>query len=160
MANYDFVIPYDARMEAWLEERGWPHPKARSSNRLPTRQETIDAIAATGVFDAEVSDDAHVFVVRKDEQRSGAYETRIEFSNREPLADSPPALTMHGSFEAELLLLELLAHSCGQLILCPDTGSPAVVVEPGMNTGEVFRLWRDAVQQQDPWAHFYRNLGY
>jgi hypothetical protein len=44
MGNFDLVMPYDSRMESWLGENGYPHPKAKPDNRYPTKQEIFDAI--------------------------------------------------------------------------------------------------------------------
>ena len=59
MSNYNFVMPYCAEMEASLVEKNYPHPTVKPLNRLPSKQDVIDAILSTGwldVKDAECND--------------------------------------------------------------------------------------------------------
>jgi hypothetical protein len=67
---------------------------------------------------------------------------------------------MHGDFEVELELLAILSRRCGQLLLYPDTGNPAVIVLPGMDVGRAFKLWEAALEQEDSWEYFYSRMGY
>jgi len=163
MSNYDFVRPYDARMKTWLAARGYPHPNVKPRNRFPTRQELFDAIEASGTLETEGfdfdDDEEEFFAVEIGTPRSKGYEIRIQCFDG--LGESSnDAITMHGNIRTELTLLELLSHTCGQLLLYPDTGDPAVVVEPGMDVARVYSLWTNANRQLDPWEYFYRNMGY
>jgi hypothetical protein len=60
----------------------------------------------------------------------------------------------------ELQLLEILSHDCGQLLLYPDTGAPAVIVEPGLDVKRVGSLWEASLKQDDCWAYFYERIGH
>jgi hypothetical protein len=100
-----------------------------------------------------------LFVVAIDAAPSKAYEIRIDCFDGLGGSDSD-AIRMHGSFQTELKLLEILSHTCGQLVLYPDTGDPAVVVEPGMDVEKVYRLWTKAIGQLGSWEYFYRHMGY
>jgi hypothetical protein len=103
MANFDLVLPYDERMEAWLWERGYPHPKANLHNRFPSKQEIFDAIVSTGTLEVEDAEKVDSFAVRKG-TKGGGYEMRIGCSNWEQLgASEVGSFTMHGGFfETEL----------------------------------------------------------
>ncbi len=161
MANFDFVLPYDERMEAWLREKGYPYPKADPQNRFPTKEELLDAIVSTGTLEVESAEERDFFAVRKGTTGRG-YEIRIGCSNWDRLSKSDTdSITMHGDFfKTELLVLEILSHKCGQLLLYPDTGCPAVIVQPGMDAGRTAKLWEDSHEQADSWQYFYGNMGY
>ncbi|MGE5195680.1 MAG: hypothetical protein ACM3U2_24575 [Deltaproteobacteria bacterium] len=162
VANYDFVFPYDARMETSLRQEQYPHPVPSPRNRFPTKQEVIDAIARSGVLRVEEEEADEFFAVWKSSRVGGEYATRISCCpdwNRLGKRDTD-SITMHGDFRAELILVEIPSHKCGQLVLHPDTGCPAVIVEPGMDVERVAALWDDAVEQRDSWAYFYARMGY
>lgn len=161
MANFDFVMPYDARMETFLREKGYPYPKAHPHNRFPTKQELFDAISSTGTHRVECAEEADFFVVRRGTTDKG-YEIRIGCSNWEHLGTSETdSFTMHGGpFRTELIVLEIVSHQCGQLVLYPDTGSPAVIIQTGMDTERTAKVWEDAHTQDDSWGYFYRIMGY
>lgn len=161
MANYDFVTPYDAAMAQWLKEQGYPHPIVRASNRFPAKEEIQQAIAKTGSLEVQDAEAREFFAVKKGTERGKGYETRVGCSDWDRLGQSSKdSITMHGSFRAELLIVEMLSHRCGQLLLYPDTGDPAVIVEPGMDVDRVFRLWKEATARADSWEHFFANAGY
>jgi hypothetical protein len=149
MANYDFVMPYKSEMEAWLRKNGYPHPKVNPLNRLPIRQEIFDAIASVGWLAVEDDDSEEFFAVPK-ENPARSYEIRI--------GEGSESITMHGHFKTELLIVEILSHRCGQLLLYPDTGSPAVIVQPGIDIEVTDRLWREAEQRRDSWEYFFARM--
>jgi hypothetical protein len=161
MANFDLVLPYDKRMETWLREKEYPHPEAVPHNRFPTKQEIFDAIVSTGTLEVECAEQVDFFAVRKGIEGRG-YEIRIGCSKWDRLgASDTDSITMHGGFfKTELVILEILSHKCGQLLLYPDTGSPAVIVQPGMDAEKTDRLWHEAHNQEDSWAYFYQNMEY
>jgi hypothetical protein len=161
MANFDLVLPYDKRMETWLREKGYPHPKAKPHNRFPTKQEIFDAIVNTGTLEVQCAEQVDFFAVRKGTGDRG-YEIRIGCSNWDSLGTSETdSFTMHGgSFRTELIVLEILSHKCGQLLLYPDTGCPAVIAQPGMDVEKTDQLWHEAHNQEDSWAYFFTNMGY
>jgi hypothetical protein len=161
MANFDLVLPYDERMEVWLRERRYPFPRATPHNRIPTKQEIIDAIESTGTHEVECAGERDFFAVRKGAVGRG-YEIRIGCSNWKRLgASATDSFTMHGGFfKTELVVLEILPHKCGQLLLYPDTGSPAVIIQPGMDVERTDRIWHEAHQEDDSWTYFYENMGY
>jgi hypothetical protein len=160
MANHDFVTPYDARMEAWLEKQGFPHPKANPQNRFPTKKELFGAVAETGALEVQFAEKREFFAVKKGTKPGGGYEIRIGCRDWDRLgAAATDSITMHGYFQVELLLLEILSRECGQLLLYPDTGAPAVIVHSGMDTGKVYEAWTDSLKQRDCWDYFYRNIG-
>jgi hypothetical protein len=160
VANFDMVMPYDTRMETWLNEQGFPHPKSSPANRFPTKQEIFDAVARTGSLQVESAEQGEFFVVKKGAKCGGGYEIRIGCVNWDQLgAKDTDSITMHGYFKTELLLLELLSHKCGQLLLYPDTGDPAVIVHPDMDTEMIYKAWVECTKRPDSWECFYRDLG-
>jgi hypothetical protein len=162
MANYDFVLPYVSEFEIWLRDRGYPHPVPQPGNRFPTKQEVLDAIVSTGTLQVDQDDEREFFAVKKGAEPGGGYEIRIGCSDWEALGESPrDSITMHGgSMTVELMLLEMLSHKCGQLLLYPDTGAPAIIVQPGMNAEGIAELWKESCEQSDPWKYFYEEAGY
>ena len=114
MANFDLVLPYDKRTEAWLREKRYPHPNANPQNRFPTKQEIFDAVRSTGTLEVECAEARDFFVVKKGVEGRG-YEIRIGCSNWDTLGGSETdSFTMHGGFfKTELLVLEILSHKCG-----------------------------------------------
>lgn len=159
MANFDFVMPYDARMEAWLSEQEYPHPRIGPLNRFPTKEEIFEAVMATGTLEVQCADEVDFFVVERGTKPNGAYQIRIGCSNWDQLGTSEnDSFTMHGFFKTELELLKILSHKCGQLLLYPDTGSPAVIVHPGMDVEMIEKLWDESHDQQDPWRYFYERI--
>jgi len=148
-------------MESWLTLHEYPHPQVKAGNRLPTKVEIINAIEMTGSFRAQDVDRKEFFAISREPAPGGEYEVRIGCSDWERLNISGNAsITMHGNFEVELTLLEILSHRCGQLLLYPDTGDPCVVVEPGMDVGTVFALWKEAIKRIDAWQYFFGRMNY
>ena len=161
MANHDLVFPYDARMETSLRDNRFPHPAPSPGNRFPTKQEVIDAIARSGTLRVEEEEADEFFAVWRAPRVAGEYATRIRCNDWDRLGEKETdSIAMHGDFRAELILIEILSHTCGQLVLYPDTGCPAVIVEPGMEVERVAALWHDALEQSDCWAYFYERMGY
>jgi hypothetical protein len=160
MANHDFVTPYDARMETWLHQKGYPHPTVSPGNRFPAKQEIIEAIRNSGSLEVEDADAREFFAVKKESRASSRdYEIRIGCDDWDRLGETTTdSITMHGYFKVELLLLEILSHKCGQLLIYPDTGDPAVIVEPRMDVERVYQFWQDAIRQPDSWQHFFGNI--
>jgi hypothetical protein len=149
-------------METSLREEQYPHPVPSPANRFPTKQEIIDAISRSGAFRVEDEEADEFFAVPKTSHVAGEYATRISCCpDWDRLGGKETdSITMHGDLRAELVLLEILSHKCGQLVLHPDTGCPAVIVEPGMDVERAAALWDDAVEQNNCWAYFYERMGY
>jgi hypothetical protein len=161
MSNYDFVMPYDVRMEAWLNEQGYPAPRVSPQNRFPTKQEILEAVVSVGTLELQDSDADEFFVIKKGTKVGGGYQIRIGCSDWGALGSSDTgSITMNGYLVTELTLLEILSRDCGQLLLYPDTGAPAVIVQPGMDAEKISELWNDAYDRQDSWEYFYAGSGY
>lgn len=161
MANYNYVMPYEGWMEADLEEKGYAHPKVGPGNRFPTKQEVFDAISGSGALEVSDAEEYEFFAQLKGTGRGGAYKIRIGCADWDRLGQADTdSITMHGEFDTEVALLESLSHQCGQLVLYPDTGCPAVIIEPGLDVERICRLWHESVNEDDSWDYFYRNAGY
>jgi hypothetical protein len=66
---------------------------------------------------------------------------------------------MHGGFfKTELLLVKILSRKCGQLLVYPDTGSPAVIVEPDMDIHRTEKVWQESHDLPDPRKYFYEKM--
>jgi hypothetical protein len=162
VSNYDMMVPYDERMASWLKERGYSCPAVAAMNRFPRKEEVIRAIESTGRLTVENGDRKEFFAVKKGTKPGGGYEIRIHCSNWARVGESDTdSIMMHGAnMTVQLILLEILSHICGQLLIYPDTGAPAIIVEPRMDTERIARLWEDSLKQHDCWDYFYRNVGH
>jgi hypothetical protein len=162
MANYDFVLPYSEEFDKWLLDRGYPHPIANPGSRFPTKQEVIDAILSIGTLRVERAEEKEFFAVNMESNANGVYEIRIGCSDWDSLGQSDKdSITMHGGcIGLELMLLEVLSHRCGQLLLHPDTGAPAIIVQPDMDSKGIAWLWKEACKQSNPWKYFYEKVRY
>ena len=128
MANWHLVVAYDERATEWLAAEGYRHPPARPGNRLPTRDEIEEAARALGI-----GPDAPL---------------RVEGVG---VADS---FTVRGDLVLELRLLRRLSERSGQLWVYPDSGSPAIVVDPTTDPEAVAAAWLQSQAAEDPWAAF------
>jgi hypothetical protein len=58
------------------------------------------------------------------------------------------------------MLLERLSRRCGQLVVYPESGAPAVIVEYGMDIETVYNLWSASLKHDDAGRFFFDNEGY
>ena len=157
VANYDFIFPYVTEFASELRERRYHVPPVWSGNRFPTKFEIIQAILSIGEFDVKGAEQEEFFVVKKDASARDAYEISVSSFHWDSLGQSKSAsITVSGgTLGLKLLLLEVLSHNCGQLVLHPESGDPAVVVFPGMDIQHIEALWREARRHPDAWGKFF-----
>ena len=132
MANWHLVFPYDSRATEWLTAQGLPHPQLRPDNRLPTPA-GIESAARDLGFGPHVS-------------------LLVDWLG------SNDSFSIRGDLYLELKLIRKLAEACGQLWVYPDCGSPAIVVDSGINPHTVGDAWLAALDTEDPWSSFHRAL--
>jgi hypothetical protein len=64
--------------------------------------------------------------------------------------------TMKGDWEKELLVAIALTARCGQLLIYPDTGAVAVIVDSRDDPSTVTRLLDEAANEPDECQAFHR----
>jgi hypothetical protein len=128
VANWHLVVAYDERAAGWLTGQGYQHPAVHPGNRLPTLPE-IEAAARA----LSIGPDAPLVI------------------DGVGMADS---FTIRGDLVLELHLLRKLSEQSGQLWVYPDSGSPAIVVDPSTDPEAVAAAWLAAQSAEDCWAAF------
>ena len=139
MANWDHVLPYDEQVWEWLESECYPHPAVQPGNRLPSSGDVKWALSGAGI-------PANAFLVIDD---------NFDWNNN---AFIPKALRMRGESLLELRLLTKLSERCGQLLLYPDSGEVAVVVDRSLDPQLVASLREDLSSAENGWRRFFAQL--
>jgi hypothetical protein len=137
MANWDFVVAYDARATDWLAEQGLPHPIARTGNRLPCTAEVISAW--------QMYDTAKLLLIDNFVWDDDTYVP-------------PEYFKLRGDWLVELRVLVELSSKCGQLWMYPDTGAPAIVVDALLDIDHTLRLFEELYSAEDGWERFYHAI--
>ncbi len=159
MSNHDLIFPYAAHFDEWLTQQGYPHPAVRPGNRLPTFDDIDWALAAYPELEIEPrwsSDDSRS-VVEKNQIGYALYFEHLNWKTHmaEPESDF---MTVRGSRHWEFALLIKLGERCGQLVLYPDTGEPAVILDSDSDLRRIDQEWSEASSRPDPWAYLYEPL--
>jgi hypothetical protein len=154
MANFELVSAYKKEDAAWLREHGYPRPKARRGNKLPSTTDMKWAL------DGEVS---LVFdYPDSDEELYGQVGSGSRFVIRgfDWNDDRPPPADHFVVRGAELILPVLikLCERCGQLYVYPDSGAPSIILDSSLDGTAVSELYAEANEQADPWAFFFTQM--
>ena len=156
MANFDLVFPHATHYEQWLAEQGYPYPAMRQGNRLPTKGDVAWALASYPALEVEAkwSTDDMLTVVERGKTGSVL---SIEW-NDYGTQPGREFLTMRGEYLWEVTLLVKLCERCSQLVLYPDTGFPAVILDSGSDAHRVDTLWQEACCRPDSWSYLHELL--
>jgi hypothetical protein len=161
VSNYDLVRAYDEDYARWLDERGHPRPAVCEGNRLPTPSEVLAVLGEIPDSELEVKvGDPYVFLCPEGSGRNGPYWLRSQAPARSSWEDETwDALgyfTVRGGWERELLVVIALTARCGQLLIYPDTGAVAVIVDSQDDPSTVTHLLDEAANEPDEWQAFHR----
>lgn len=156
MANYDYVFAYDTRYEQWLTQQGYSHPAVQPANRLLA---TGDLKWALATYPSLTFDGRFTFGRYIHEQGNDAYVLCIEgFDWNDDMAQPGECFKVRGDPLWEFTLLVKLCQRCGQLLLYPDTGSPAVILNATNDPEQIHTLWREAYTRDDGWLYLHQKL--
>jgi hypothetical protein len=154
MANFDLVLVYNEKASAEFEDRGLSHPKVGSGNEMPDANDLIWAIDALEFADYDCipySEDGELIV---DHLKAG-YGIRIEGFHWERRNYAPgDNFVIYGRGSLSLAILIKLCERCGQLLLWPDTGEPAIVLDATMDADAVSELH----SKSDSWDEFFEAM--
>jgi hypothetical protein len=137
MSNWDYVFTYDDTAASWLGDQGCPAPSVSQGNRLPTTAELTQAFA-------DLANAEHIVI--------------DSFDWESPEATPDEAFRLKGDCRVALTRLRSLSAQCGQLWFYPDTGEPAIVVDPGLDPAETERLHTASLEEEDSWQFFYKSM--
>jgi len=132
VANWHLIVPYDEWATEWLAAHGYRHPPVQSGNRLPTDSEIEEAVQELGI-----TSNAPLYI------------------DGVGVGDS---FNIRGDLVLELRLLRRLAERVGQMWVYPDSGSPAIVVDPTIDPEAVAAAWLRSESADDSWTEFLGKL--
>jgi hypothetical protein len=161
VSNYDLIRAYDEDYARWLDKRGHRRPAVREGNRLPTPAEVLAVLREIPDSELEVKvGDPYVFLCPEGSGPTGPYWLRLEAPGRSSWEDETwdafGYFTLKGDREKELLVLIALTVACGQLLIYPDSGAVAVIVDSRDDPSTVTRLLDEAANEPDEWQAFHR----
>jgi hypothetical protein len=155
MANFDLVSSYDEEFASWLEEQGYPHPAVRSGNEMPTTADMKWALKSEHELSFKYPRDAEGELYGEDED--GQTFSISGFDWEEERTIPGDYFTIRGS-DVLLPVLVRLCGRCGQLLLYPDSGDPAIILDASLDAEAVAEVYAEANEQEDPWAYFFEQM--
>ena len=159
VSNHDFVMAYTQDYATWLDERGYPRPAVREGNRLPAPAEILAVLRAVPGGELRVTE-PYVFLSPRGSGPGGGYWLRLEapaWSSWEDESwDAPDYFTITPGGEHELAVVIALAATCGQLLIYPDSGTVAMIVDSADDPAALTHLLAEADREPDQWQAFHR----
>jgi hypothetical protein len=159
LANWDFVFPYNQEHKEWFLQQNLPHPDVMVGNRLPTTADMKWALEQREDIIFDYPPGCEEMVVY--ERNATGYEICI--SGFDWAIDT--ALPQHDSFKMRWMgvlrsaILTSLCQRCGQLLMWPDTGVPAIIFQADQDSLVVAKIWSDSiVHEENAWAHFFERM--
>jgi hypothetical protein len=156
VSNKRFVMPYAHDYSAWLQANGYSCPVVKAGNRLPRPAEILVVLGEIPHRALEVWG-PYLFV---SVQGWEGYWLTLEAPPQGSWADesweSDGFFTIKGGVESELGVGIALAGRCGQLVIYPDSGATAIIVDADDDASEVVRLLARAEAEPDDWFAFHR----
>jgi hypothetical protein len=158
MANWDYIFPYTGEIKDWLDERHYPCPVPREANRLPCTAEIKWALEQLNGVRLQ-------YPAGLDELTVSASDSGLLLFCLHGFRWEDDSHVPDGSFqirsmsEHQCSLLASLSSRCGQLLMWPDSGAPAVIFEPDINVQMLYRSWCLATRQDDnQWGFFFEQV--
>lgn len=135
MANWDLVTAFNSESADWLDGVNLPHPMP-SVSRMPTTQRMK---AAWQTFDT-----AKALLIDG-------------FDWDDPDYIPGDGFKMRGNRKIQLYILKSICKYCGQLLMYPDTGEPAIIVDETIEPSSVAHFHEECNKHDDSWERFYRG---
>ena len=154
MANFDLVSVYKKEDANWLREQGYPRPKARKGNEMPSTADMKWALEAEDSlsFDYPSSDQE---LHGEDDGGSGFVIRGFDWDDDRTIPGDHYIVRGTATI---LSVLIRLCERCGQLYVYPDSGDPSIVLDSSLDGKAVVELYVEAAEHPDPWTYFFSQM--
>jgi hypothetical protein len=156
VANFDLVLTYTEDVAAEFRNNGLPHPPVAAGNEMPSTNDLLWALESLDNADYDVPERGEGDLDVSDTQ--GRHRFRIGGFDWEDRRTTPgDSFVIYGRGPLSFALLIKLCERCGQLVLYPDSGDPAVVFDAEWDVQAVYELYCEAVREEDSWRFFFEQ---